>query len=194
MNFSRIAKGILKDLRAVSNSHPNERLPKEEQIRCQIYSKLISEYPIVSVEKGYGSIDHGLKKECDLWCRDRDGIETWIEIKRCWYGRGFNVKATYQVADWMKDIEKLASCPKNSNRVFVLVALSELSPDKYKDQKQPQMLSEITRFYPDHLSGGEGGSFNWRESSLGHAEVYFWLWPKGVRLPPPNHSLQARRP
>ena len=186
MNFKRVANGIIKDLRAVSESDPNERLPKEEQIRCQIYSKLISEYQIVSVEKGYGSIDHGKKKECDLWCRDSDGIETWIEIKRCWYGRGFNVKAPDQVKGWKKDIEKLSSCPLNSNRVFVLVALSEMSPDKYKAKKPPQMLSEIGDFYPDRLWGSKGGAFSWRTSSLGHAEAYFWVWSKGIRLSPPQ--------
>lgn len=189
MNFTKIAKGILKDLRAISESGPNERLPKEEQIRCHIYSELIFEYPVVAVEKGYGSIDHALKKECDLWCRDEDGIETWIEIKRCWYGRGFNVKTRYQVADWKKDIEKLASCPKSSNRVFVLVALSEIDPNKHQEQP-PHMLSEICSFYPDRLWGGEGGSLSWRESSLGYAKVYFWLWPKGVCLPPTKKLLQ----
>jgi hypothetical protein len=57
MDVARIVDAVLDDLAVVASSTPNERLPKEEQIRCCIYAAIRPLFRVVCAERGCGSID-----------------------------------------------------------------------------------------------------------------------------------------
>jgi hypothetical protein len=59
MNIPQLVEAMLADLVLVASSQPNERLPKEEQIRCSIYAAIRPSYRVVCAERGYASIDDG---------------------------------------------------------------------------------------------------------------------------------------
>ncbi len=84
MNIASVIANTLADLALVDSSEPNERLPKEEQIRCSIYAFIRPLYDVVCAERGYGSIDDGSRVECDLWAYSKGSAAVWIEFKRCW--------------------------------------------------------------------------------------------------------------
>lgn len=81
MNLKGLVEDIFGDLQVVEKSLPNERLPKEEQIRSRLYASLLEECEAVCVERGYNSIDDQSLVECDLWAKDTEGRESWIELK-----------------------------------------------------------------------------------------------------------------
>src|SRR4051812_19276119 len=107
MNFAAIIDTMLDDLALVARFQPNERLPKEEQIRCSMYAAIRPLYEIVCAERGYGSIDDGSRVEADLWAYTTGSTPVWIEFKRCWAIGGWNNKPPEQLRDWEADIEKL---------------------------------------------------------------------------------------
>lgn len=45
MDIRKIIDDMLEDLALVASSQPNERLPKEEQIRCSIYTAGLTSCP-----------------------------------------------------------------------------------------------------------------------------------------------------
>ena len=54
MDVSSIVAAVLDDLALVATSQPNERLPKEEQIRCCIYAMIRPLYRVVCASAGMG--------------------------------------------------------------------------------------------------------------------------------------------
>src|SRR4051794_29268126 len=89
MNEAHVVEAILEDLALVAASLPNERLPKEEQIRCCVYAAIRPLFHIVCVERGYGSIDDRSRIECDLWASSPGQRAAWLEFKRCWSVAGW---------------------------------------------------------------------------------------------------------
>jgi len=52
MDVALIVDAVLDDLALVATSEPNERLPKEEHIRCCIYAAMRPQFRVVRAERG----------------------------------------------------------------------------------------------------------------------------------------------
>jgi hypothetical protein len=89
MDIRSIVDAVLDDLALVATSVPNERLPKEEQIRCCIYATIRHLFRVVCAERGYGTIDESSPTGCDLWASSPDRPPVWLEFKRCWSAKGW---------------------------------------------------------------------------------------------------------
>ena len=81
MDVVRIVDTVLEDLSLVATSGPNERLPKEEQVRCCIYAAIRPLFRVVCAERGYGSIDDRSRTECDLWAFSPGQVPVWLRIQ-----------------------------------------------------------------------------------------------------------------
>src|SRR5437867_2339601 len=111
MNYAKISKAITDDLQRVARSRPNEKLPKEEQIRSRIFAELHNEFEYVCVERGYSAHTGKNGLEVDIWAKSTAGIEYWLELKRCWCvaGTEWVNKADEQRRYWQDDVKKLAA-------------------------------------------------------------------------------------
>jgi hypothetical protein len=184
MDYEKIAVAIAEDLRKVSRSLPNERLPKEEQIRSCMYAELRPLFEVVCVERGYSPIDSKSSIEIDICARDRTGQRYWIEIKRCWHvsGRGWVHKPDEQLCTWQADIDKLAKVSTEDVRVFVLVGCLAADPMSNPLAIQSGVLKRMTDFYPTQLRHYSIVPFTWRESPISHLSIAMWEWKRGEAI------------
>lgn len=185
MDIPLVIEKMLADLALVATSSPNERLPKEEQIRCSIYAAIRPGYSIVCAERGYASIDDGSRIECDLWAWSPDTASVWIEFKRCWSAKGWVNKPPEQLRDWEADIEKLRQLSVEGDRYFVLVGLFDCDPLCEQESAHSGVASNIRRFYRSHLVHSASKPFAWRtDDGLSRIGAWVWRWPSGAAIGP----------
>lgn len=184
MDFEKITADIIADLTIVSQSHPNERLPKEEQIRSRIYASLLKEYKYVNVERGYTAIAIKPTTECDIWAKNKSGEISWLELKRCWSiaETGWNNKPVEQFRSWQADVIKLASASKKDNRVFLLVGVFDYNPASPAGDKKLTLLDKINQFYPKNHCHFSSQPFLWRNTPISHIGVWVWQWGKNKTI------------
>ena len=183
MDSTRIAEAVLDELVRIAESQPNERLPKEEQIRCRIYTTLIPLFRFVCAERGYGSIDERSRIECDLWASSPDQVPIWMEIKRCWSVSGWVNKPPEQLAYWDADLDKLRKLPVKSERFFFLVGFFDFDP--LDEEKSPHggVVQNIRRYHPDQLLPPTSRQFSWRAGDgSSWAGVWVWHWHPDVEV------------
>lgn len=177
MNFEKIAANIINDLITVSQSHPNERLLKEEQIRSRTYASLLEQYESVCVERCYTSVDVKPAIECDIWAGNKAGEISWLEIKRCWSlsKPGWVNKPVEQHRSWVSDVTKLANVPTEDIRVFLLVGVFDRDP-AHNIVDEPALLEKISQFHIKNLCFSKSHPFSWRDSPITHLGIWIWLW------------------
>ena len=185
MDIPKVIDAMLADLALVASSQPNERLPKEEQIRCSIYAVIRPLYRVVCAERGYASIDDGSRIECDLWASSPDRAPVWIEFKRCWSAKGWVNKPPEQLRDWEADVEKLRQLSVESDRYFVLVGLFDCDPLCDRESAHSGVAENIRRFYRSHLVHSTSKTFAWRtDDGLSCIGAWVWHWPSGTAVGP----------
>jgi hypothetical protein len=190
MDANRLAKVIITDLKKVAVHGPNERLPKEEQIRCAIFNYLKPNAKVVCAEKGYKSIDKGGRAECDLWMKGKDNSISWFEIKVAWATKYFENKVT-QFNTWTTDINKLIKVTSNNHRYFILVGFFDFNPLNKKAKicgpGKNKIIDKIRSVFPEQICGKpEIKTFTWRKrsysKSITHIGVWIRHWPKGSKI------------
>lgn len=176
-----MAEVIAGDLRKVASSNPNERLPKEEQIRSRVFAHLLLAAQVVCVERGYVSVDERSSSEVDLWWRTQDGQAHWLEIKRCWHvsGPGWNNKAGEQHGTWTADLKKLAAAPLDDVRVFLLTGFFDFEPLTDPVTTRSPVVTFIRLFQPGRRVASHVAPFSWRTSPVSHLGIWFWRWAPG---------------
>lgn len=184
MHFARLAVAIAEDLAKVARSNPNEKLPKEEQIRSCLYAELRPEFEVVCVERGYDSIEKKSTTEVDIWARRTTGEIYWIEIKRFWHvgGRGWIHKPDEQLSTWQADLNKLARVSITDTRIFILVGLLAVDPDTNLLEVQKGAIRRLNSFHPDHRSYQDVFPFAWRESPVSRLSISIWEWKRGEAI------------
>jgi hypothetical protein len=195
MDITTIIDAVLADLALVALSQPNERLPKEEQIRCSIYAAIRPLYSVVCAERGYSSIDAGSRIECDLWASSPGQPSVWIEFKRGWSGKGWVNKPPDQLSSWEADVDKLRRLDINSDRYFVLVGLFDCDPLCAHSSARCDVANNIRSFYRTHLVHSSSKPFTWRESDgMNCIGAWVWHWPNGAEIRPAvtNAGLEVR--
>lgn len=189
LDLARVADEVLTDVTLVAATHPNERLPKEEQLRCAMFAAVRPDLHVVCVERGYGSVDDGEREECDIWAASATGSELWLEAKRCWGAKGWVNKPGEQLATWTKDIAKLARTPIESERYFLLVGAFGFDPSAERDPPtgaHGEVLRCIRRFHRPHLLHvAPARAFSWRPNDgLTHIGAWVWGWMRGEGVRP----------
>lgn len=184
INSKELVNAVFNDLENVNNSNPNERLPKEEQIRCTIFHYLLDKIDIVCAERGYGSIDNGNKKECDIWAK-KGKEEIWLELKTCRLGssKHWKNKPSEELKKWNDDIDKLGHVNKKTDRYFFLVCFSEFVSIDNKLQNS-KTVNNINRLCKYLKPATYSMSFKWREKEYGNIScvcAWLWHWPKGIK-------------
>ena len=188
MDVPKVIEAMLADLALVASSQPNERLPKEEQIRCSIYAAIRPLHQVVCAERGYASIDNGSRIECDLWASSAGSPPVWIEFKRCWSASGWVNKPPEQLRDWEADVSKLRQLDESSDRYFVLVGLFDCDPLREQEAANGGVVSNIRRFYRQRLVHGESKPFARRTGDgLSCVGAWVWHWPSGTVIGPAAH-------
>ena len=183
MITNEIISGLIENLEASSISDANERLPKEEQIRCHLYHLLIRPNRHICAEHRYGSIDEKPKYESDLWVRESNGNEHWIEIKTAWFSSDLNNKVPLQLQSWIYDISKLATASSISDRSFILIALTnfDTQSNDAKDHPLIKSLNAISEFPPKICCSK---TFHWPHAqSVTHITSWVWHWGVNEVIP-----------
>jgi len=181
MNAAKVIDDMLDDLRLVAESLPNERLPKEEQVRCSIYMAIRPLYHVVCAERGYRCIDEGGRTECDGWARSSGAMPVWIEFKRCWSVKGWNNKPPEQRRDWEADLEKLRGVPIEDERYFILVGLFDFDPLNPSQPDRSGVVINMREFHPAQLVHSGSRRFSWRkDDGISWAGAWVWRWPSRV--------------
>jgi hypothetical protein len=190
LHIPRVVDDVFKDLHMVAKAAPNERLPKEEQIRARIFTSICREYDVVCAEKGYASIDDGSRTECDLWARKKNESDAWIEFKRCWYGVGWTNKPTEQIQTWSFDLAKLATVKTASHRYFFLFGFFDFDPCGPSGADR-SLVAAIRTIQPRVLEHAVSERFSWPNGEgVTHMAAWCWHWRPGVRvLELPNKAL-----
>ena len=180
MDIACVVNDIIKDLSLVASTEPNERLPKEEQIRCSVYAALRPSYQVVCAERGYGSIDDGIRTECDLFARNPNQPDVWIELKTCWSAEGWVNKPSEQVRSWNVDVAKLRVLPVSSDRYFLLVGCFDCDPLDMSKSSPNSVVRNIGVFQADMLVRGASRPFRWRvDDGITWMGIWAWHWPGG---------------
>jgi hypothetical protein len=116
-------------------------IPKEEQIRCALYSFLKKDFNLIEIESDLIK-NNRVISEFDL--RIISSSDLFIEIKRAWSLKNWINKYSEWIYDWKKDIEKLDNLDnpeysnsiinKNFKKCFVLVTFADNNNNlsKYK--------------------------------------------------------------
>jgi hypothetical protein len=185
LDVPTVIEAMLADLALVASSQPNERLPKEEQIRCSIYAAIRPLYHVVCAERGYASIDDGSRIECDLWAWSPGVSPVWIEFKKCWSAKGWNNKPPEQLGDWERDLGKLRQLAIDTDRYFVLVGLFDCDPLCERDSARTPVAGNIRTFYPSKLIHSASKPFTWRAADgLNCIGAWVWHWPSCTQVGP----------
>jgi hypothetical protein len=183
MDIPVVIDAMLADLALVASSQPNERLPKEEQIRCSIYAAIRPIYHVVCAERGYASIDDGSRIECDLWASSRGIPPVWAEFKRCWSAKGWVNKAPEQLRDWEADVDKLRKLSVDADRYFVLVGLFDCDPLCEQQSARSGIANNIRGFYRSRLVHSASKPFTWRaDDGMSCVGAGVWHWPSGLAV------------
>lgn len=183
IDFDEIAREVIADLNSIAAAEPNERLPKEEQIRASVYAVLRPIAKVVAVERGYWPIESGAKQESDIWMRGRSGEEAWIEIKRAWAGQSFTNRPRSQVSSWDGDLEKLASASPQSARIFLLVAFFDRMPHWPPAQDEKGLLRCIFDWQPiNRVYESPANTCKWRSDGISHVGIFGWSWLPGEKI------------
>jgi hypothetical protein len=178
MDIARIVAEVLADLALVATSEPNERLPKEEQIRCRIYSSIRQLFRVVCAERGYGSIDEKHRTECDLWASSPGRAPVWLEFKRCWSASGWINKPPEQLGTWRADVDKLRKVPVSSDRYFMLIGFFDFDLQDERAASHCGVVQNIRRFHTRQLVHQTSQEFAWRpKDGITHVGVWAWYWP-----------------
>jgi hypothetical protein len=181
MDEARIVDAVLEDLALVATSSPNERLPKEEQIRCCIYAAIRPQFRVVCAERGYGSIDDRSRTECDLWASSPGQVPVWLEFKRCWSASGWVNKPPEQLAGWEADLDKLRAVPVESVRYFLLVGFFDFDPLSEAESAHSGVVCNIRGFHAPQLVHRASREFGWREGDgISWVGAWVWRWGSGV--------------
>lgn len=183
MNISHLIGEVFRDLRAVAEAGPNERLPKEEQIRSCIYATLRGGARAVCAEHGYASVNDGSRSECDIWTVAAGGEESWLEFKRCWAVAGWNNKPSEQVESWRYDVGKLRTASRQSDRYFLLVGFFDFDPLAGATPKRRPLIDAIAGFYAEREVFQEATAFTWQNGgTITHMAAWVWHWPPGATV------------
>lgn len=184
MDVQLLVNAILDDLALVAESEPNERLPKEEQVRCCIYAAIRPLFRVVCAERGYGSIDDKSRTECDLWASSPGEVPVWLEFKRCWSASGGWVnKPPEQLAGWEADLDKLCAVPINSTRYFVLVGYFDFDPLSEAEEAHSKVVGNIRGFHVPQLVHQASREFGWRaDDGISWVGAWVWRWEAGVTV------------
>jgi hypothetical protein len=183
MNISAIVDAVLDDLALVASSEPNERLPKEEQIRCCIYAAIRPLFRVVCAERGYGSVDERSRTECDLWASSPGREPVWLELKRCWSASGWVNKPPEQFGDWEADLEKLRKVPAASERYFLLVGFFDFDPLPEAGSAHSAVVQNIRQFHTPRLVHRTSRVFGWRVArDISWVGAWVWHWPTGLAV------------
>ena len=183
MDTCRMVEALLDDLARVAESGPNERLPKEEQIRCSIHAAILRDFHVVCAERGYGSIDEKIRTECDLWAKSPDQAPMWLEFKRCWSAKGWINKPPEQIRNWEADLSKLRHVDRDSERYFLLVGFFDFDPLLEAATTQKGVVQNIRRFHAAQLIHRKSREFAWRRGDgIRYVGVWVWHWPSGVAV------------
>jgi hypothetical protein len=96
----------------------------EKWLQIELFKRFIRRFPDNKIvpERPYpwgGSNRRG----CDLWCRESDGGESWVELKTCATNYGSSGRPiTQQIAAAICDIERLKTLPSDAKRYLFLLA------------------------------------------------------------------------
>ena len=129
----------------------------ENWLQIELYKGLIRGSPKIQVEleRTYPST----QERCDIWAREPDGRESWVELKVCVtnYAQGYTGPSsprpiTNQVSDIIRDIQKLKKIStETSNRhIFLLVY-----PMPLDHQRHSAWLGHVGRFRAECKSVSE---------------------------------------
>jgi hypothetical protein len=99
----------------------------EGWLQIEVLKRFIRQFPDgeITVERAYPSGDN---QRCDLWCREADGGESWVELKTIAtnYERQYAPTSarpiTNQITDAVTDIGRLAQLPAEYRRHLFLLA------------------------------------------------------------------------
>jgi hypothetical protein len=178
MDVAGIVDAVFDDLALVAASGPNERLPKEEQIRCCIYAAIRPLFRVVCAERGYGSIDDKSRIECDLWASSPDRVPVWLEFKRCWSAYGWINKPPEQLGYWEADLDKLRTVPAASERYFLLVGFFDFDPLDEAESSHSGVIQNVRQFHVGQLIHRASREFTWRtDDGISWAGAWVWRWP-----------------
>ena len=181
MDIPLIIDAVLDDLALVATSEPNERLPKEEQIRCCIYATIRPLFRVVCAERGYGSIDEKSRTECDLWASSPNRPPVWLEFKRCWSATGWINKPPEQLGYWEADLNKVRKVPITSERYFLLVGFFDFDPLDEAASSQSAVVQNIRQFHIRRLVHRASREFAWRtDDGISWVGAWVWHWPCGI--------------
>jgi len=176
---ANIVSAVLDDLALVALSSPNERMPKEEQVRCCVYAAIRPLFQVVCVERGYSPIDDGSRIECDLWASNPGQPPVWIEFKRCWVVKDWNNKPTEQRGYWEADLAKLRAVPMETERYFLLVGVFSFDPMEEASGRN-KVVQNIREFHPGQQVHKDGREFKWPNGQdISHVAAWVWHWPRG---------------
>jgi len=182
VDWSKVVSDVFSDLILLASSSPNERLPKEEQIRSRVFATIRPWYQLVCVERGYASIDEKGRVECDLWARTPGRPDAWIEMKRCWYAKGWVNKPPEKLAYWTADIEKLGQVGTDSDRFFLLIGLFDLDLLAIPADAAEGVLRNILGLHSDRCVFRASMPYWWREENITHVGAWVWHWRPGVMV------------
>ncbi len=162
----------LEYLDKISSSKPNERLPKEEQLRCALFSFYTSKGYLVHPEAAYFPADDGNKEECDLRVIT-SSKEHWIEIKTARCASHLQTKTTEEVGRWEKDGWKLENAPENADKIFILYTFTENHPD----ETDSTFFKAIRDLWADYaVTRACTKKFSWRDTSVNYVTAWYWQW------------------
>ena len=184
MDFHKFAIAIADDLKRVAKSLPNEKLPKEEQVRSCLYAELRPESEAVCVERGYASHESQSTIEVDLWVRHATGTDYWIEIKRFWHvsAPGWVHKPDEQLKNWRADLDKLAKVSLEDNRIFVLVGFLTIDPGIDLLTIKDGAIHRMNHLYPSFRCHHSIFPFEWRDSPVRSVSISVWKWRRGEAI------------
>jgi hypothetical protein len=102
-----------------------ERKRFEDWLHLEIFKALMNQEVELRIEATYPDS----KERCDFWCLEQSGVESWVELKLCVtnYANDFaeavsSRPITDQIADALRDIEKLKRLPSRAQRAVFLLA------------------------------------------------------------------------
>jgi hypothetical protein len=119
-------RSILSEEAVVISQHAASRRRCERWLQNEVLKRLTRSLGFeIESEHAFPS---GSRERCDLWCRESDRRESWVELKTCVtnYEQKYGPKSprpiTNQIADAIRDIERLAKLPLEAERHLLLLA------------------------------------------------------------------------
>lgn len=162
----------IQQLIKISQYSPNERLPKEEGLRCFLYHYYTSRGVLVHPEAGFFPADDGNKEACDLRLIFPDH-EEWVEVKTARCAPGLNKKITEDSGRWDRDGWKLENAPAGAHRTFALYTFTHDHPDDSRDA----FFGKIINLWPGYeVRKTKSHNFTWRDTNVKYATAWFWRW------------------